>query len=279
MRTALITTIILFFLVTAAIPAEQAEVCIDRPENQGVLNILSTQITANGKYLISVIGGETKCVVVPLGLYEVVAQSPDPYRPEKESLIWKSAPLEIAVQSNATIKIVLTAISQGATYIGPWKLTETTSRQTENNIARINELVHAPIKQIGENNQSVQAILGTPSSSVTEQLTNRHDPKQKDQIHTLTYKSLIVRIYSAPSINKEMLLSVRLTENRPGVLPELIGQTMKSITERFGEPMSKDGNIFKYIPVYNVDEPGQDVVKIEFNNSLVSAIEWDYYVD
>jgi len=43
--------------------------------------------------------------------------------------------------------------------------------------------------------------------------------------------------------------------------------------------MSKDGNIFKYIPVYNVEEPGQDVVKIEFNNSLVSAVEWDYYVD
>ncbi len=144
---------------------------------------------------------------------------------------------------------------------------------------QINELVSAPLKNLGENLTSVQSKLGTPSDLNTERLTNRHDPKQTDQIHTLTYKGLIVRIYDVPSLKKEMLLTVRLTENKPGLLPELIGQSQKTIKEKLGDPMRVDGAIFTYVPVYNVDEPGEDVVKIHFNNSIVSSVEWNYYVD
>jgi hypothetical protein len=143
----------------------------------------------------------------------------------------------------------------------------------------IKELVSAPLKNLGENLTSVQSKLGTPSALNTERLTNRHNPKQTDQIHTLTYKGLVVRIYDVPSFKKEMLLTVRLTENRPGLLPELIGQSEKTIKDTFGDPTSVDGAIFKYMPVYNVDEPGEDVVKIQFNNSIVSFVEWNYYVD
>lgn len=281
MRILLILTAILIILNASAIAAEQAEVCIDRPENQGVLNIRPVEISSNGKDLFSIIGGEKKCVMVSPGQYELVAQSADPYRTEKKSVRWISAPLIILVQSNARIEIDLKAITKGATNTGPWKLTEkSTSRQSDEvNIERVNELVNTPIKQLGESTHSVQAILGTPSTSVVDQLANRHNPKQKDQIYTLTYKSLVVRIYDATSIKKEMLLSVRMTENQPGVLPELIGKTEKFIKDQFGEPQSKDINTFKYIPVYNIDEPGEDVVKIEFKNSLVSAVEWDYYTD
>ncbi len=146
-------------------------------------------------------------------------------------------------------------------------------------IKHINELISAPMKNLGESPSSVQSKLGPPSIISTEQLTNRHNPKQIDQIHTLTYKGLVVRIYDVPSFKKEMLLTVRLTENRPGLLPELIGQDEKTIKEKFGDPTSVDGAIFKYIPVYNVDDPGEDIVKIQFNNSIVSSVGWFYYVD
>jgi hypothetical protein len=76
-----------------------------------------------------------------------------------------------------------------------------------------------------------------------------------------------------------MLLSVRLTENCPGVLPELIGQSEKAIKAKFGDPRRVNGAVFEYMPVYNIEEPGEDVIKIEFNNSVVSAVEWAYYVD
>ncbi len=143
----------------------------------------------------------------------------------------------------------------------------------------INELVNAPLKNLGENLASVQSKLGTPSALSTERLRNRHDPNQTDQIHTLTYKGLVVRIYDVPAFKKEMLLTVRLAENRPGLLPELIGQSEKAIKDKFGDPTGVEGAIYKYVPVYNVDEPGEDVVKIQFNNSSVSSVEWNYYVD
>jgi hypothetical protein len=146
-------------------------------------------------------------------------------------------------------------------------------------VKRVNELVGIAIKRFGDNRQSVQAILGAPSTSAAVRFTNQHNPKQTDQIHTLTYKGLIVRIYDIPSFKKEMLLSVRLTENRPGLLPELIGQSEKSIKDKFGDPTSMDGTVFIYMPIYNINESGEDVVKMEFNNSIVSAVEWDYYVD
>jgi hypothetical protein len=57
-----------------------------------------------------------------------------------------------------------------------------------------------------------------------------------------------------------MLLTVRLTENQPGLLPELIGQGEKTIRDKFGDPTGVYGAIFKYMPVYNVDEPGEDIV-------------------
>jgi hypothetical protein len=143
----------------------------------------------------------------------------------------------------------------------------------------INELIAAPLKNLGEDRRSVQSRLGAPSSLNTEQLSNRHNPAQTDQTHTLAYQGLIIRIYDVPSFKKEMLLTVRLTENRSGLLPELIGQSEKAIKDRFGNPAGVDGTVFRYIPVYNTDEPGEDVVKIQFSDSLVSSVEWIYYVD
>ena len=146
-------------------------------------------------------------------------------------------------------------------------------------VKQVNDLVNSAIKRLGENRHSVQSILGAPSASSTEQIRNQHNPKQTDQIRTLTYRGLVVRIYDVPAFNKEMLLSVRMTENMPGVLPDLIGKSEKTINAKFGDPIRTKGTVFEYIPVYNIDEPGEDIVKIEFSNSIVSAIEWFYYVD
>lgn len=145
-------------------------------------------------------------------------------------------------------------------------------------IDQVNALVNAPMKEFGKGRNAIQAKLGVPSSITTKQFANRHDPKQIDLIHTLSYRGLVIWIYDVVAFKKEMIASVRMTENRPGLLPELIGKNERAIKAMFGVPHRKTGTVFEYTPIYD-DEPGDDVVMIEFRNSIVEAVEWDFYLD
>ncbi|MCJ7547957.1 MAG: hypothetical protein MUP30_14265 [Deltaproteobacteria bacterium] len=145
-------------------------------------------------------------------------------------------------------------------------------------IERLNTMVNAPMKEFGKGRTAIQAKLGAPSSVTTEQIINRHDPKQIDLIHTLSYRGLVIRIYDVVALGRELLASVRMTDNRPDILPELIGKNERDIRVMFGDPDIKKGTLFKYAPIYH-DEPGGDVVRIEFRNSVVVAVQWDFYLD
>ena len=155
---------------------------------------------------------------------------------------------------------------------------ESRRRATSSHIEQVNALVNAPMKQFGKGRSAIQAKLGAPSSATSRQYQNRHDPTQIDLIHTLSYQGLVIRIYDVVAFKKEMLGSVRMTRNRPGILPELIGKDERAIKAMFGVPHRKKGTLFEYNPVYD-DEPGEDVVVIEFRNSIVEAVEWDFYLD
>lgn len=151
----------------------------------------------------------------------------------------------------------------------------TPGRQSDvSSVEQVNALIEAPIQRLGRSRASVQATLGPPSSVRTEQIANPHNPGQTDQIHTLTYPGLIFRLYDVVTLNKELLLSVRMTHNRPGLLPELIGQNEKAILSSLGSPTISGGEVWEYH-----DDEGNDQVRVEFRNSVVVAVEWNYYVD
>ena len=139
-------------------------------------------------------------------------------------------------------------------------------------IKQISDLVEMPAKIFGRSRSSVQAKLGPPIEIKTEQISNTHNPRQTDQIHTLVYKGLEVLIYDAVLYKKEMLFCVRMTVNHPGVLPELIGQDEKTIKGTFGDPTRVKEKTFEY-------DIGDERVQIEFNNEHVVAVQWNLYVD
>jgi hypothetical protein len=110
---------------SAAIVFGGGQVCISRQEDCGVMNIRPAEITANGKPISWINGGENKCVDIQPGQYALVAQSSDPYDPnDNKPDTWKSKPLLVMVKNNKKVKLVVSPISSKKGYVGPWLLRE-----------------------------------------------------------------------------------------------------------------------------------------------------------
>ncbi len=142
----------------------------------------------------------------------------------------------------------------------------------------VRALVRAPLQKLGTCYKDISGVVGQPVSLSSEEIPNTHQPSQIDRITTIRYDGLVIRTYEVSVGGKEMLLSVRMTRNRPGILPLLIGASEKSIKATYGGPRYLKGNMFVYV-LDDVDDTGEDAVNIEFENSLVVAVEWNFYVD
>ncbi len=137
-----------------------------------------------------------------------------------------------------------------------------------------NQHVAAPMNELGESRDSVQTKLGLPLAVKVERIPNAHIPTQTDEIQTLIYQGVSIRIYKVVELGKEMLLSVRMTQNHPEALPDLIGRDRKDILSSFGVPVVVKSEVWKY-------EAGETKtsMQIEFEGAMVVAVQWDYYVD
>jgi hypothetical protein len=146
---------------------------------------------------------------------------------------------------------------------------------------KVNALINMPIKHFGNSRSSVQAKLGAPSNVKTEPFTNWHNPEQIDYIHTLHYPGLDIMLYDVAAYQKEFLISVRMTKNYPDLFPTLIGKNKKNIESMLGPPHIRDVTVFKYFQQMDVESliDGEDEVKIEFQNSIVKAVQWYFYID
>ncbi len=139
-------------------------------------------------------------------------------------------------------------------------------------------LAGIPVQQFGRSTAAMTAKLGPPLSMRSKDVSNKHEPSQIDRIKTFNYKGLVVSIYDVVIYKKEILLSVRMTKNRPGVLPVLIGKDEKSIKTKYGNPDRVERHIHEYV-LADYEDTGIDRICIEFRNSSVVAVEWNYYVD
>ena len=133
----------------------------------------------------------------------------------------------------------------------------------------------APRDNLGESRESIQMKLGPWISLETKEVENRHDPEQMDNYYILNYNGLIIIIIEA--FAKEMLLDVTMTQNYPGILPELIGLNRETIELRFGPTNQPEG---KYLIYTAVDDGySQDTVSFIFEQDVVVSVEWSYYID
>jgi hypothetical protein len=140
----------------------------------------------------------------------------------------------------------------------------------------INSLLISPIKNIGQNCKSVKTKLGTWISLKTKTIANQHEVGQIDRLHTIKYDGLILTLYEVVKYKKEMLISVKMVKNYPGILPELIGMKKEDFKSRFGAAVHVEGNAYKYAVQ---DEIGENSVSFKFENNILVGIDWSYYLD
>ena len=95
-----------------------AQICVERPENNGVLNIRPADIVIKGGPGLSLAGGEAACAYVEGGgKYALWAQSSNPYDPSApDSAAWRSSDLQVSVEQGGRVELLLCAIGPGATY-------------------------------------------------------------------------------------------------------------------------------------------------------------------
>ena len=110
-------------------PAESAGttvvtgVCFFRYEDNGILNVRPSFISADGKQLGFLEGGGINCVSLKPGNHEAYAYSSDPYDSDDTNQdSWRSQMIKFEVLDKHLIYIRIWPNSEHAAYTGPWKI-------------------------------------------------------------------------------------------------------------------------------------------------------------
>ena len=100
-----------------------AKIFIERPENNGSINIVPCVVELNPNQKIVLSGGQTNSFSVRTGKYFLTASSVNPYEISSKSSEWKSNRLKIVIADSQLVKIILEPKSKDSTYTGGWTLT------------------------------------------------------------------------------------------------------------------------------------------------------------
>ncbi|HEY3176420.1 MAG TPA: hypothetical protein VGK94_11755 [Candidatus Polarisedimenticolia bacterium] len=100
------------------IPHLTAQICVERPENNGVLNIRYAQVVIRGGPTLTLAGGEAACAWVEGGgVYYVWVQSRDPYDPtDTGPTAWRSTDLKLEVKQNSRVDLLVCGVGVRGAY-------------------------------------------------------------------------------------------------------------------------------------------------------------------
>ena len=125
---ALITCAVALLATNAANAAEQAwpnseelssQICVWRPENNGVLNIRPVEFVIDGGPVLTLLGGQAGCGYVRAGKHMVRAQSRDPYdQNSRNPRAWMSFRITLDVPASSRRELFVCAEAAYSTYTG-----------------------------------------------------------------------------------------------------------------------------------------------------------------
>jgi hypothetical protein len=96
---------------------------VERPENNGSVNILRCAITCSTGQRAELGGGETARLTVPAGSVCVEASSIDPYDPENhDPKAWRSRRMRMRLEAGEVVRLSVEPRSKGSAYIGGWTI-------------------------------------------------------------------------------------------------------------------------------------------------------------
>lgn len=104
-------------------PADRAlssEICLERPRNEGALNVRDARIFITTPQSFALLGGQAVCTFVAPGSYSIMASSHDPYDPGSEDeKAWTSEPVQVDVGPAELVRLELLPGKDGR---GGWTL-------------------------------------------------------------------------------------------------------------------------------------------------------------
>jgi hypothetical protein len=129
--------------------AAAATIVVERPENNGSVNILPCTIAFSSGQKITLSGGETATTSVSAGFLWVEASSVDPYHPETTDLgAWRSRRVEIRLRPGEVLRLSVEPKSRGSTYVGGWSIQRTACERSGVDTSRAARLQIKSAEQI-----------------------------------------------------------------------------------------------------------------------------------
>ncbi len=102
----------------------RAKIKIERPENNGSVNIVPCTISLSDGQTCILTGGDSTTVLVRCGTFWVAASSLDPYAPSDSGypVAWRSPRVAFHIGPGETVRLSVEPRSKGSTYIGGWTI-------------------------------------------------------------------------------------------------------------------------------------------------------------
>ena len=95
------------------------QICVERPENNGVLNIREANFVIDRGPVLSFIGGQAACAYVPAGRHSMWVQSRHPYDPASlDPKAWKSSPITLELSPGSRAELYVCGEATNSTYTG-----------------------------------------------------------------------------------------------------------------------------------------------------------------
>jgi hypothetical protein len=117
----IIPVILLMIISGSAFASENASLCVSLEDSGRLENMSPAEITANGKQIIRIISGETKCADLAPGKYMIAALSANPYEPNNPKMTaWNSKPVSVHIEPYKRIRFNMRPLLQGAGNAGLW---------------------------------------------------------------------------------------------------------------------------------------------------------------
>jgi hypothetical protein len=102
-------------------PRPQAEIFIERPKNDGVINIYPCMVKINSGQTAVMASGEDALFVVEPGTYYLTAGSSNPFPTATKDSDWISGPVEITLTNSQVMRLMVVPKRKGSAYAGGWE--------------------------------------------------------------------------------------------------------------------------------------------------------------
>jgi hypothetical protein len=137
-----------------------------------------------------------------------------------------------------------------------------------------------PRTNVGINRAKIEARFGRPVGVGTDYVPSPTKPEAKDNVVTLEWPDLRIRLYVDSATSVVSLLGVTTTSD---VLkldsPVHVGVDRGTVLRELGGPLYEDADQVVYSLKEESDDLPNETVRLVFKDDLVVGIDWTYPLD